>query len=38
MVNGKAMIILLIVGLIEKSSINQWIFSKTKIFHRKIVS
>ena len=38
MVNGKAMIILLIVGLIEKSSINEWIFSKTKIFQRKIVS
>ena len=38
MINGKPMIILLIVGLIEKSGINEWIFFKTKIFQRKIVS
>ena len=29
--NGKATIILLTVGLIKRQSINEWIFSKTKI-------
>ena len=31
MSNGKAMIILLIAGLKKKDSINEWMFSRTKV-------
>ena len=36
MLNRKATIILLTVGLIKKDSINKWIFSRTKIRRVKI--
>ena len=35
MLNGKARIVLLTVGLIKRHSINERIFSRTKIFRRK---
>ena len=35
MLNGKATIILLTVGLIKKHHINEWILSRTKIFSKK---
>ena len=35
MLNGKAMIILLTVGLIKRHSIYEWIFSETEIFRSK---
>ena len=35
MLNGKNTVIRLIVGLIKIHSINEWIFSKTKIFISK---
>ena len=35
MLNGKAKIVLLIVRLIKKTYINEWIFFRTKIFRRK---
>ena len=38
MLNGKAMIIPLTVGLIEKTYVNEWILSKIKIFRSKYES
>ena len=35
MLNGKAKIVLLIVRLIKKTYINEWIFFRNKIFRRK---
>ena len=35
MLNGKAMIVHLTVGLIKRQSINEWIFSRTEIFKIK---
>ena len=35
MLNGKAKIVLIIVGLIKKTYINEWVFSRTKIFWKK---
>ena len=32
MLNGKAIIILLIIGLIKKDSQSEWIFSETETF------
>ena len=35
MLNGKAMIVYLTVGLIKRHSINEWIFCRTEIFKIK---
>ena len=34
-VKSKTMIVLLIVALIKKDNINEWMFFKTKIFRKK---
>ena len=36
MLNGKATIVLLTIGLVKKTSINEWIFSKSKPLRRKV--
>ena len=38
MLNGKYTTIPLIVGLIKKHSINEWIFSKTRVFRTECES
>ena len=38
MSNGKATIVLLIVGMIKKTSINEWVLSKTEIVRSKCKS
>ena len=35
MLNGKAAIVLLTVGLIKGQEINEWLFTRTEIFRRK---